>query len=272
MTDTSNNQPDWDVLAERFDLWLPYLAPVNEPLLAGLKIERSATPLRMLDVACGTGEPSMSLLEAFGEAIDLQGVDAAEGMLGPARKKAAARGIEVPFDCMPAEALVFDDNQFDRIVSRFGVMLFTDSQAGLKEMARVLAPGGRISIAVWGQAHEMGGFLLTDNAIKAQLPDAATPFAAVTSLGQPAVLEAMLKTAGFTDIEITAHQLPFRFDHFDQYWDLMEQSGVLSAPLGQMTADQQAAMRQQLADDIAALCPGDSLDLPQTYLTASARL
>ncbi|TPW12209.1 MAG: putative methyltransferase, partial [Halothiobacillaceae bacterium] len=147
MNTPQQNQPNWDLIAEKFDLWIPQLAPVGEALIKALKVTPGE---RILDVATGTGEPGFTLARRFGATIHLTAIDAAEGMVRAARNKARAEGLnQVEFHTMAAEAITLPEESFDALLSRFGVMLFTDVTRGLQAMHRVLKPGGRYALAVW---------------------------------------------------------------------------------------------------------------------------
>ena len=150
---TQNNQPDWNAMAEKFDLWVPFIKPVGDKMLAAIKINEGDY---VLDVASGTGEPALSLAQEMQNKIRLIGTDAMEGMVKVAQTKAQKQGFDhVEFKTMPAEHLEFENNTFDNIICRFGVMLFQDPQQGLKEMYRVLKPGGHFVLAVWNTPETM---------------------------------------------------------------------------------------------------------------------
>ncbi|VAX02467.1 hypothetical protein MNBD_GAMMA20-1552 [hydrothermal vent metagenome] len=88
--------------------------------------------------------------------VDITGVDGAGSMVAVAQRKVEDEGLaNIRFMHMPAEQLDFVDDCFDRALSRFGVMLFNDSLQGLKEIHRVLKPGGHFSIAVWSTPETM---------------------------------------------------------------------------------------------------------------------
>ena len=140
----NNNQPDWGRIAEKFDLWLPHIAPVGDALLEALNVQPGDT---VLDVASGTGEPALTLARRMGNTVKIIGTDAAEAMVNVAQKKATNEKLShIQFQHMTAEKLAFPDGVFDKVLCRFGVMLFEDSLQGLKQMQRVLKPGGRVAI------------------------------------------------------------------------------------------------------------------------------
>ena len=141
-------QPDWDRIAEKFDLWLPQIAPVGEALLEVLGARPGE---RIIDLASGTGEPALTLARRMQGRLEIIGTDAAEGMVRVAEAKAKKEKLRgISFKCMPAEHLTLADASFDRGLCRFGVMLFADSFKGLQELRRVLKTGGAFAIAVWG--------------------------------------------------------------------------------------------------------------------------
>lgn len=91
----------------------------------------------VLDVACGTGDLSLDLLR---RGHRVTGVDFSEQMLALARRKAAA----ARFQLADAEALPFPDATFDAVTCAFGIRNFVHLEQGLREMLRVLKPGGRL--------------------------------------------------------------------------------------------------------------------------------
>jgi len=100
----------------------------------------------VLDVACGTGNLALPL--ARGGAV-VTGVDIAANLIVQARERADAEGLTIRFDEGDAEALPYPDGHFDAVVSMFGVMFAPRPELAAAEMARVLKPGGLLSLANW---------------------------------------------------------------------------------------------------------------------------
>jgi SAM-dependent methyltransferase len=100
---------------------------------------------RVLDVACGTGVLARTVADRVDPGGSVAGIDLNPAMLTVARR--IAPGIE--WREGQAESLPYPDRSFDAVVSQFGLMFFTDRAAALREMMRVLAPGGRMAVAVF---------------------------------------------------------------------------------------------------------------------------
>jgi SAM-dependent methyltransferase len=101
---------------------------------------------RVLDVACGTGVLTREAAARAGPTGAVTGFDLSPEMLAVAAR--LSPGLR--WQQGSAEALPFPDGSFEAVVSQFGLMFFPDPVAGLREMMRVLVPGGRLAVAVWG--------------------------------------------------------------------------------------------------------------------------
>ncbi len=111
-------------------------------------LARLAPGDRALDVACGTGDLALELASAVAPGGEVVGADFSERMLTLAREKAAERipGARVRFDVANALALPYGDDEFDAATVGFGARNFSDLEMGLREMARVVRPGGRVVV------------------------------------------------------------------------------------------------------------------------------
>jgi len=107
---------------------------------------------RVLDVAAGNGNASLAAARRFAEVTSTDYVDA---LLERGRARAQAENCEMTFAHADAEALPFEEESFDVVLSTFGVMFAPDQEAAAKEMARVVRKGGRIGLASWTP----GGFI-----------------------------------------------------------------------------------------------------------------
>ncbi len=101
----------------------------------------------VLDLACGTGDFSIAIAKGV-PGSRVTGVDLSEGMLEVMRKKVAEEGLESRIEARQGdgEALPFPDGSFDRVTIAFGIRNFENREKGLREMLRVLRPGGKLVI------------------------------------------------------------------------------------------------------------------------------
>ena len=101
--------------------------------------------LKVLDVACGTGDFTIEIARKMSGG-SVTGIDLSEGMMSVGREKAAAAGIEAVLEYGDCESLRYEDNTFDRVAVAFGVRNFEHLDLGLKEMWRVLDKDGKLVI------------------------------------------------------------------------------------------------------------------------------
>ena len=101
---------------------------------------------RVLDVAAGNGNATLAAARRF---ADVTSTDYVPALLDKGRERARAENLSVRFQVADAEALPFDDESFDVVLSTFGVMFAPDQKRAAREMLRVLRPGGRVGLANW---------------------------------------------------------------------------------------------------------------------------
>jgi SAM-dependent methyltransferase len=125
------------------DLFVPALFRQWAPVLA--KAAHISQGKRVLDVACGTGILARELAPQVGASGSVAGLDLLPGMLEIAKQLAPS----IEWKQGTAEELPFPDQSFDAVVSQFGLMFFPERTKSLREMLRVLIPGGHLAVAVW---------------------------------------------------------------------------------------------------------------------------
>lgn len=139
----------FDNIAPEYD-HLNHLLSLNIDTLwrrrAAREIVNSATPLSVLDVACGTGDFTIEVARRLPEGSSVVGIDLSEGMMAVGRKKIAAAGVEATLEVGDCENLPYTDGSFDRVSAAFGVRNFEHIDLGIKEMCRVLKSGGKLVI------------------------------------------------------------------------------------------------------------------------------
>ena len=154
---------------------------------------------RVLDVACGTGVLTRDVQERVGPDGEVAGLDRNEGMLEVARRKSP--GIE--WKLGQAENIPYSGDSFNTVVSQFGLMFFEDRKASLKEMWRVLKPGGRLAIAVWDTLQNNSGYAVMTALLRRLFgDDAAKALEAPYNLGPTDALLPLFAEAGLPDAQV----------------------------------------------------------------------
>lgn len=174
-----------------------------------VRIVRRSRPHRILDVATGTGDLAIEMARRIRD-VHVLGVDLSEKMLDVARCKVAARGLDerVVLDVGDAEHLRVSDASVDVVTVAFGVRNFGDLEAGLREMARTIKPGGKVVILEFSRPRNrlfrvlyefytykilprIGGMVSKDKRAYEYLPASVGEFPA------PAEFMSMMERAGF---------------------------------------------------------------------------
>jgi ubiquinone/menaquinone biosynthesis C-methylase UbiE len=169
---------------------------------------------RVLDVACGTGVLARTAAARVGPRGHVVGADINEGMLAVARRTSPA----IEWCNSPAERLAFPDRSFDAVLCQFGLMFFADRSAAVREMARVLRPGGRLAVAVWDELASTPGYNAMTELLQRMFGDrAADALREPFSLGDKAVLAQYFKDPRLDSVKITTHEGSARFASIDDW-------------------------------------------------------
>jgi len=142
----------WSAVAEFWEKYRDVIWRMFAPVTQALAQEaRIATGHTVLDIATGPGEPALSLAPVVGPEGKVIGIDPAPQMVAAARRAAAQGGFSnTRFEVASADDLPFPPDSFDAVVSRFGAMFFPSPVDAVRQMLRVLRPGGNLALAVWG--------------------------------------------------------------------------------------------------------------------------
>ena len=163
---------------------------------------------RILDVACGTGVLAREAAARVGPAGLVAGLDSNRGMVTVASRLEP----RVQWHTGTAEALPFPDASFDAVLSQFGLMFFSDRTRALREMLRVLVPGGQLAIAVWDTVANIPAYaaevaLLQRVAGQSAADALRAPFV----LGDPKELTSLFVNAGVANVGVNTEHGTARF-------------------------------------------------------------
>lgn len=159
---------------------------------------------RVLDVACGTGLLARVAAGRVGDQGRVAGLDITGGMLAVAREQPGAQGIE--WYEANVESMPLDDASFDLVFNQMGLQFVSNKLAALREMRRVLAPGGRLALNVPGPTPDLFARLapLLGEYVG---PEAAGFCHIVFSLHDPDELRELATSAGFSEVDVRQQML-----------------------------------------------------------------
>ena len=240
---TTRNQ--WDGAAEAWSRWSPlltrWLGPATEMMFDMANIRRGN---RVLDVAAGAGEQTIAAARRVGPSGYVLATDLSEGILAYAKENAALSNCtNVKTMALDGEALdQIQEDPFDAVVSRVGLIYFPDQHKALTGMRDQLRDGGRIGAITYAGADLNRffsvpvGIIRRRAALPAPLPGHPGPF----SLGDPDVLEQKLINAGFKNIEIVRVDAPVRLDSALECLQFEQESfGALHQMLAGLSGEEQ---------------------------------
>ena len=244
----------WDKAAEGWSshsaIIRAWLAEATAEMLAAARIGPGA---RVLDIAAGAGDQTLDIARLVGPQGRVLATDISPAILALAQANARAAGLaQVDARLADAQALGLAGADFDAAVCRLGLMFCTAPLAALAEARAALKPGGRISALVFSQPQRNPclAIMMSIAVRHAGLP-AKPPFEPGTlmSLGQPGLLERLLRETGFVDITVHPVSAPFRLPSSRHYIDFVRSAGT---PIMQMLAPLPAAAQSAAWDDMAA--------------------
>jgi ubiquinone/menaquinone biosynthesis C-methylase UbiE len=188
----------WDRASGDYEaFWSRQIAPAQKQLLAMAELKRGE---RVIDIACGTGLVSFAAADAVGPEGMVAGTDISEGVIEQARTRAAMRGAaNVRFERADAEAAAFRDESFDAALCSLGLMYIPEPVAAVRGMHRVVKPGGRAVVAVWGRRDRCGWagiFPVVDARVQSEV----CPM--FFQLGSGDALRSVMMNGGFRDIVV----------------------------------------------------------------------
>ena len=277
---TENSKHPLDAWEESAPFWRKHAAtvrklfePITVALLEAGAIERAES---VLDVAGGAGEPSLTIANALHGKGTVVYTDGVREMVLTARNEADRSGLtNLHFTQCVGEALPFQSHSFDAVVSRLGVMLFSDPAASIREMVRVLKPNGRMAVAVWHTQISNPFFYVAANVLARYVesppedPDAPGAF----RFAEPGKLDGLLVAAGA--IDVNSFLLKFNIEAAitpRQFWQLRsELSETLRGKLATLSQAQLDSISNDVEKAGEAFYDRGSMRFPAEVLIVSGR-
>ena len=256
----------WDLAADGYEaLWQAQLADARAGLLA---MAAPASGERVLDVACGTGLVAFEAARAVGPAGAVVGIDLSGQMVEAARLRASKKALSnVRFARMDAESLALPDASFDLALCALGLMYVPDPERAVREMRRVLRPGGRMVLAVWGERSRCGWadvFPIVD----AEVASEVCPL--FFRLGQRDTLARLCAGAGFEAVEERRIATTLRYADGNEACNAAFVGGPVALAWSRFGAEVRTRVRARYLEAIDAWRQGPGYRVPGEFVVVGA--
>lgn len=204
----------WQAAAEAWYRWSPtlnqWLGKATDKMLDMAVITSGQ---RVLDVAAGAGEQSITTAKKVGPSGHVLATDISANILEYAKQMAREAGVNnIETKVMDGENLTLEDETFDAVISRVGLIYFPDQQKALGEMLRVLKRGGKIAAIVYSTPEKNKFFSVPVSIIRnrAKLPPPLPGQPGPFSLGAEGVIEKVFIQAGFSKVRSELVESPLQ--------------------------------------------------------------
>jgi ubiquinone/menaquinone biosynthesis C-methylase UbiE len=264
-----------EAIAPGLERWRARIEEITAPVREWMISELAPRPGdRVLELAAGAGDTGFEAAAIVGEHGRLVSTDFSPAMVQIARRRGAElRLANVQYRVMDAERVELDADSVDGVLCRFGYMLMADPAAAFAETRRVLCPGGRLALAVWGAPERnpwvtIGlGLLVERGHMPPPEPGAPSPFA----IASEDRVRALLEGAGFTAVRTDEVSVRFAFRDLDDYMTYAtDMGGPAALVLPGLPEDERAVLKTQLGAAFAPFSAAVGYEIPGIALCAVA--
>jgi ubiquinone/menaquinone biosynthesis C-methylase UbiE len=219
-------------------------APLGDDLIVAAALQPGE---RILDVACGTGILARLAAERVGPSGRVAGSDVHPAMLAVARS-AAPPGAEIDWYETNAEAMPLPDESFDVVLCQMGLQFFSDKAAALREMRRVLVPGGRLVVNVPGPTPPM--FTAFAEALARHVDPQTGAFVEVVfGMHDADELERLMHDAGLGEVTVNQAEKTLPLPAAEEFLWQYVHSTPLAGPVAGADPEQLAAVEKETCED-----------------------
>jgi len=238
----NKSSPGW----KRWDnLTMDFLKPFGDEIVQRLRLKDTDM---VLDVASGTGEPGLTIASIVKKGKVIM-TDLADDMLVIARENAQKTGLKnIEFSACDVSELPFADNTFDAVSCRMGFMFFPDMLLAATEMARVLKPGGRISVSVWTGPDKNFWFSGVMDVLKQnmELPVPPSGSPGMFRCAKDGLIADLFKQAGLKDISQIEIPTKLKCLTAENYWSFITE---VAGPVVSALSNADSAMKEKIKSE-----------------------
>jgi ubiquinone/menaquinone biosynthesis C-methylase UbiE len=229
-----------------------FVPAIGRPVAAELVAAADLRPgERVLDVACGTGIVTRLAAERVGPDGSVAGLDPNPAMLAVAGESFSAEPPPT-WHQAHAENMPLEDERYEVVLCGMGLQFFSDRAAGLREIHRVLAPGGRLVANVPGPTPPPLR-AMADALTRHVSPESAGFVNAVFSLHDIEEVRALAEEAGFSRVEVRSEETALELGAPGEFlWNYVH-STPLAAPVAKLDAERRAALEREFVDTCTPL-------------------
>jgi SAM-dependent methyltransferase len=270
------SQRVWEAMAPGWERWRAQLAesltPVREWLIRELGPKPGET---VLELGAGVGDTGFAVAAILGEDGRLISTDFSPEMVEVARRRGTELGLgNADYRVIDAERVELDSGSIDGVLCQSTYMLMADPGAALAETRRVLRPGGRLALSVWGAPERnpwasIGGMILVE---RGHMPPPEPEAPGVFSMASEERTGALLDGAGFRSVRTEEVPVHFAFRDLDDYeqW-VIDVAGPFAMVLRGLPEEERDVLRARLREAFVPFATNSGYDLPGVALCAIAR-
>lgn len=266
----------WDGAAGGWYKWEKLMDPATRPVSERLVEMAGVEPgSRVLDVAAGLGEPSLTAARVAGENGKVVATDISAEMLDFGRKRAADAGVDnMEFVECAGAALDFPAGSFDAAVSRWGIIFEPDGEGTAARVRGFLEPGSRMAIASWGPPDRvpmLGIPVLTlIEVLGVTPPPPGTP--GPLSRPTPEAIGGLLEGGGFSEIEVDEIEVILEYDSPEEFTNFIREiAPPVSAMIAPHPPEKQEEAWNAITEAVRDASDGDKVHFSNLSLLAAGR-
>lgn len=274
MDATGTDAREWGATAAAWGHHATETDPIAEPTARMVDLIHPEPGEAVLEMAAGPGALAHTWSALVGPTGRVEVTDLADEMVSVARHRSAELA-NVTTGVADLSSIDRADASFDVVAVRMGLMFVAEPATALREIHRVLTPGGRLGVLTWGGLEHNPWMTCVGMAAMITGVVAGGPPVGpggVFSLSDPTTLQHHAEAAGFADTTIEEHDVTFRAASIDEHIDRVSAlAGPLAVAIGRASPDQRDALRRTAADLVTPYVTHDAVAIPGRVLLLVAR-
>lgn len=265
----------WQISGSGPELYERYMVPAIFAPWAAYLLEQASLQVneRVLDAACGTGIVARLAAQQLNGTGRVIGLDLNPGMIALAQSLSREGGTALEWCEGNLEALPSANGEADVVLCQQGLQFCVDRAAAVRQMRRVLKPGGRPLLSVWRDLVHCPYNNAVVNAVTQHVgAEAGKRMSAPCSLGNLEELRALLTAAEFADIQLKNHQIPMRISSLAEFLQGQFMASPIAGDIEALDTAKWTKLFHHMKDTLRAHAEGEGLTVPFEAHVAIARI